>query len=78
MYFSVLILLAYGYVINNNIDLPWSGPIIWDRHEPLYASTAAVSNYYNILHLQDIPFREKKKSKKNTKEKDVLLIHPNT
>lgn len=35
-------------------DLPSSGPIIWDRHEPLYPSTTAVSNDYNILHLKHI------------------------
>lgn len=39
-------------------DLPCSGPIVWDRHEPLYTSTATVSNNYNILHLQvTIPIR---------------------
>ncbi|RDX75016.1 hypothetical protein CR513_45159, partial [Mucuna pruriens] len=35
----------------SKVDLPCGGPVIWDRHETLYTSTAAVSHNYNILHL---------------------------
>lgn len=62
MYFQYSSFLAKQFIIPSfkrftqaiitQVDLPCSGPIIWDRHEPLYASTATVSNNYNILHLQ--------------------------
>ena len=32
-------------------DLRGSGPVIRDRHEPFYPTTAAMSYHHNILHL---------------------------
>lgn len=33
-------------------NLPGNGSIIWDGHKAFDATTAAMSNYHNILHLK--------------------------
>lgn len=43
--------------------VPGSGPIVRDRHESLYTTTAAVSNYHYILDLKYFLFLDQYRNK---------------